>query len=212
MMFAAMHGSDWGTFRTCCNVRLKSGMRTKAEVHRPLRQTTPRPPRSRAARRTVVTALTVLAPPRDRGLAGEDAIGSRPGNYFGNCRLNESPHAYRGGPLPCTFTHTATKADRDTRLDRWTRAPLVNRPRHRNRFGHLVDRPRLRLRGIADPLANGTRALVLCLGARKKFMAAAYGAPWITKAAWITSWITKTERRRSANLLRMPTGPMYKPR
>jgi hypothetical protein len=35
---------------------------------------------------------------------------------------------------------------------------LVNRSGRRNSFGHLVDRLRLRLRGIVDPLANGTAA------------------------------------------------------
>jgi hypothetical protein len=41
------------------------------------------------------------------------AIGSRPGNCFGNCRLNEGPQRLRGGLLPCTFTHTGTKAAPD---------------------------------------------------------------------------------------------------
>jgi hypothetical protein len=35
---------------------------------------------------------------------------------------------------------------------------LVNRSGRRNSFGHLVDRLRLRFRGIVDPLANGTAA------------------------------------------------------
>src|SRR5258706_3202872 len=38
-----------------------------------------------------VRALTRFRPPRARGLVGEAAIGSRPGNCFGNCRLNEGP-------------------------------------------------------------------------------------------------------------------------
>ena len=38
-----------------------------------------------------VRALTRFRPPRARGLVGEVAIGSRPGNCFGNCRLNEGP-------------------------------------------------------------------------------------------------------------------------
>jgi len=41
---------------------------------------------------------------------GEAAIGSRPRNCFGNCRLKEVPQRLRGGLLPCTFTHTGTKA------------------------------------------------------------------------------------------------------
>ena len=38
-----------------------------------------------------VRALTRFRPPRARGLVGEAAIGSRPRNCFGNCRLNEGP-------------------------------------------------------------------------------------------------------------------------
>ena len=38
-----------------------------------------------------VRALTRFRPPRAPGLVGEAAIGSRPGNCFGNCRLNEGP-------------------------------------------------------------------------------------------------------------------------
>src|SRR6478672_13288396 len=45
-----------------------------------------------------------------------------------------------------------------SRPDRWTRASLVNRSGRRNSFGHLVDRLRLRFRGIVDPLADGTAA------------------------------------------------------
>ena len=35
---------------------------------------------------------------------------------------------------------------------------MVNRSGRSNSFGHHVDRPRLRLRGIADPIAYGTAA------------------------------------------------------
>jgi hypothetical protein len=66
---------------------------------------------------------------------------------------------------------------------------LVNRSGRRNNFGYLVDRLRLRLRGIVDPLANDTAA-----------------TPPIAPraAAERRNSITKTERRRSANLLQMP--------
>ena len=39
----------------------------------------------------------------------------------------------------------------------------------RNSFGHLVDRPRLRLRGIADPLADGTAATPRHRASRGRF-------------------------------------------
>jgi hypothetical protein len=106
----------------------------------------------------VVRALTRFRPPRARGLVGEAAIGSRPRNCFGNFRLNESPPTLMRRLLPCTFTHSGAKPLLASRPDRWTRASLVNRSGRSNSFGHHVDRPRLRLRGIADPIAYGTAA------------------------------------------------------
>jgi putative membrane protein len=43
-----------------------------------------------------------------------------------------------------------------SRFDRWTRASVVNRFGRSNSFGHHLDRPRLRLRVIADPIACGS--------------------------------------------------------
>jgi hypothetical protein len=84
-------------------------------------------------------------------------IGSRPGNCFGNCRLNEGPpNAYEEGCCYAPSHIPGREPLLASRPDRWTWASLVNRSGRSNSFGHLVDRPRLRLPGIADPLANGT--------------------------------------------------------
>ena len=154
----------------------------------------------------VVRALTRFRPPRARGLVGEAAIGSRPRNCFGNFRLNESPPTLTRRLLPCTFTHSGAKPLLASRPDRWTRASLVNRSGRSNSFGHHVDRPRLRLRGIADPIAYGTAARPEHRASRRLGAEKIYGGRvWGRAPA-----ITKTERRRSANLLRMPTGLMCK--
>src|SRR6266850_1248708 len=92
------------------------------------------------------------------------------------------PQRLRGGLLPCTFTHIpGRKPLLASRPDRWTRASLVNRSGRSNSFGDHVDWPRLRLLGIADPIAYGTAATPghrASRGgwARKKLMAAAYAA------------------------------------
>jgi hypothetical protein len=179
--FGATNMTAIGTFRTWREVRVESGMRTKADVHRPLRWTTP-PPASisrPAADEMAVRALARFRPPRARGLAGEAAIASRPGNCLGNCRLNEGPpNAYQEGCCHAPSHIPGRKPLRTSRPDRWTRASLVNRSGRRNSFGHLVDGLRLRLRGIVDPLADGTAATprhrARATAGRGKFVAAAY--------------------------------------
>jgi len=100
-----------------------------------------------------------LRPSRARGLVGEAAVGSRPGNCGGNCQLNEGPpNAYKEGCCDAPPHIPGRKPLQTSRPDRWTRGFLVNRSGRCNSFGHLVDGLRLRLRGIVDPLADGTAA------------------------------------------------------
>ena len=91
-----------------------------------------------------------------------------------------SPNAYEEGCCHAPSHIPGRKPLLASRPDRWTRASLVNRSGRTNSFGHLVDRPRLRLRGIADPLADGTAAppgmVPRAAAGRGKSMAAAYGA------------------------------------
>src|ERR1700738_1683760 len=68
------------------------------------------------------------------------------------------PNAYEEGCCHAPSHIPGRKPLLASRPDRWTRASLVNRSGRSNSFGHLVVRPRLRLRGIADPLADGTAA------------------------------------------------------
>src|SRR3984893_10674105 len=68
------------------------------------------------------------------------------------------PQRLRGGYCHAPSHIPGRKPLLASRPDRWTRASLVNRSGRSNSFGHLVVRPRLRLRGIADPLADGTAA------------------------------------------------------
>ena len=140
-------------------------------------------------------------------LQGKPRSTGRAGNCCGSCRLNESLQRLRGGCHAPSHI-PGRKPLLASRPDRWTRASLVNRSGHSNSFGDHVDRPRLRLRGIADPIANGTaappghRASRGGAGRGKKFMPA--------RVCGRAPSITKIERRRSANLLRMPTGLMCK--
>src|ERR1700730_19183639 len=96
------------------------------------------------------------------------------------------PQRLRGGYCHAPSHIPGRKPLLASRPDRWTRASLVNRSGRSNSFGHHVDRPRLRLRGIADPIAYGTaarpRASCLArLGAEK-----IYGGPAAGRAAAIT--------------------------
>src|ERR1700738_966864 len=68
------------------------------------------------------------------------------------------PNAYEEGCCHAPSHIPGRKPLQTSRPDRWTRASLVNRSGRRNSFGHLVDGFRLRLRGIVDPLADGTAA------------------------------------------------------
>src|SRR6266436_8394331 len=68
------------------------------------------------------------------------------------------PNAYEEGCCHAPSHIPGRKPLQTSRPDRWTRASLVNRSGRRNCFGHLVDGLRLRLRGIVDPLADGTAA------------------------------------------------------
>ena len=125
-------------------------------------------------------------------LQGKPRSTGRPGNCCGSCRLNESLQRLRGGCHAPSHI-PGRKPLQTSRPDRRTRASLVNRSGRRNSFGHPVDGVCLRLRGIADPLADGTAAPP---GTVPRAAAGRVGAPSITK----------TERRRSASLLQMPTG------
>src|ERR1700738_4978817 len=89
------------------------------------------------------------------------------------------PNAYEEGCCHAPSHIPGRKPLQTSRPDRWTRASLVNRSGRRNSFGHLVDGLRLRLRGIVDPLADGTAATPRHRAsrggrARKKSIAAAY--------------------------------------
>src|SRR2546430_13913759 len=68
------------------------------------------------------------------------------------------PNAYEGGCCHAPSHIPGGRPLQTSRPDRWTRASLVNRSGRHNSFGHLVDGLRLRLRGIVDPLADGTAA------------------------------------------------------
>src|SRR6267142_4035509 len=68
------------------------------------------------------------------------------------------PNAYEEGCCHAPSHIPGRKPLQTSRPDWWTRASLVNRSGRRNSFGHLVDWLRLRLRGIVDPLADGTAA------------------------------------------------------
>src|SRR6266403_2948000 len=64
-----------------------------------------------------------------------------------------APNAYEEGCCHAPSHIPGRKPLQTSRLDRWTRASLVNRSGRRNSFGHLVDGLRLRLL-----LADGTAA------------------------------------------------------
>ncbi len=130
-----------------------------------------------------VRALTRFRPPRARGLVGEAAIGSRPGNCFGNCRLNEGPP---------TLTRRAAAMQLHTYRDE-------SRSRHLD----LVDGLRLRLL-----LADGTAATPRHRASRGGRARKIYRGRVCVRGR--VPSITKTERPRSANLLQMPRGPMCK--
>src|SRR5258706_10282819 len=68
------------------------------------------------------------------------------------------PNVYEEGCCHAPSHIPGRKPLQTSRPDRWTRASLVNRSGRRNSFGHLVDGLRLHLRGIVDPLADGTAA------------------------------------------------------
>src|SRR6266516_1598954 len=77
------------------------------------------------------------------------------------------PNAYEEGCCHAPSHIPGRKPLQTSRPDRWTRASLVNRSGRHNSFGHLVDGLRLRLRGIVDPLADGTgRPPASCLAGR----------------------------------------------
>jgi hypothetical protein len=75
MLFAAVREAGIGTFETCCDVRLKSGMRTKrTSTDHYARRHPAGLDLAQAGDEMAVRALTRFRPPRARGLVGEAAI------------------------------------------------------------------------------------------------------------------------------------------